>query len=42
MTHWRFKKMNVELFFKMLGDLYGAANNVKVTYTIKRRGQEAQ
>lgn len=34
--------MNVELFFKMLGDLYGAANNVKVTYTIKKREQEAQ
>lgn len=34
--------MNVKVFFETLGYLYGKANNVKVTYTIKRRGQEAQ
>ena len=42
MTHWRLKKMNVKVFFETLGYLYGKANNVKVTYTIKKREQEAQ
>lgn len=34
--------MNIELFFKTLGELYGKANNVKVTFTIKKKDQEAQ
>lgn len=34
--------MNVKVFFETLAYLYGKANNVEVTYTIKKREQEAQ
>ena len=34
--------MNVQVFFDMLAELYGTANNVKVTYTIHKKGMEAQ
>lgn len=34
--------MNVETFFKVLGELYGKANKVKVTYKVTRKEREAQ
>ena len=36
------KKMNVQVFLDMLAELYGAANNVQVTYTIHKKGTEAR
>lgn len=31
------KKMNVKKFFETLAELYGKANNVKVTYTVREK-----